>query len=337
MMKRTLLKRMLPMKRTLLVMFALACVLPAAARAQGQYSLEGRVSLPSGGQPAQPVRVTLTQSGRRINEVFTDLSGRFYFAGLAPGSYQFAAEGDGRETETTSVSVEVGSFGGQNATQNIQLRPKAGASVRPAASVAAEEIDPGVPDAAKEKYRQGVKSAADDKPEQAVRALEEAVAAHPPFYAAQMALAEQLSKLKRYEEALAAYRRASELKPDRADPYVGVGVTLVTEGRYDEGIKLLRGIIEVDKNLPGPYLSLGFAEMQTRDYGAAREHLLRAIELGSPALAHVYLANVYEQTGEYAEAVAQLEAYLKGNPDSPQRDNVRAAIDKLKGKAKAKK
>src|SRR5215210_2908796 len=131
------------MKRTLLVMFALACLLPASARAQGQFSLEGRVRLPSGGQPAQSVRVTLTQGGRRINETFTDLSGRFYFSGLSAGTYQLAAEGDGREFETTSVSVEIGSFGGQTASQNIQLRPKAGAAVQPAASVAAEEIDPG--------------------------------------------------------------------------------------------------------------------------------------------------------------------------------------------------
>ncbi|HJQ31764.1 MAG TPA: tetratricopeptide repeat protein [Pyrinomonadaceae bacterium] len=332
-------KKTLAKKRTLLAVFALPWLLlsvPAAARAQGQFSLEGRVVLPSGGQPTQPVRVSLTQSGRRINETFTDLSGRFYFSGLGSGTYQLSAEGDGREFETTSVPVEIGTFGGQTATQNIQLRAKAGAAVPPAASVAAEEIDPGVPDEAKAKFREGVKEAAEGKHVQAARALQEAVNAHPSFYAAHLALAEQLSQLGRYDEALAAYRKASELKPDRAEPYVGVGVTLVSEGRYEEGIKLLRGIIEVDKNLPGPYLSLGFAEMQTRDYEAAREHLLRAIELGRPALAHVYLANVYEQTGKYAEAVAQLEAYLKENPDSPQRDNVRAAIEKLKGKAKKK-
>jgi Flp pilus assembly protein TadD len=327
------------MKKPLLVLFALACLLHASARAQGQNSLEGRVVLPSGGQPAQSVRVSLTQGGRRIHETFTDLSGRFYFPGLRGGSYQLTAEGDGREFETTSISVEVGSFGGggMNLTQNIQLKARAGAAVPPAASVAAEEIDPGVPDAAKEKFREGGRLAAEDKPVQAVRALQEAVKAHPPFYAANMALGEQLSKLERYEEALAAYRKASELKPDRAEPYVGVGVSLVSQGRYDDGIRMLRGVVEVDKNLPGPYLSLGYAEMQTGDYEAARAHLLRALELGRPALAHVYLANVYEQTGNYAEAVAQLEAYLKGNPGSPQRDAVRAAIDKLRAKAKAKK
>lgn len=322
-----------------LALACLALLLAAApARAQGSSTLEGRVVLPSGAQPAQPVRVTLTMSGRRLHETFTDLGGRFNFSALGAGTYRLTAEGDGRDFETTSVEVEIAAFGGggQSVTQNIYLRPKAGAAVPPAASVAAEEIDPDVPDAAKEKFRQGVKSAAEGKAEQAVRALQDAVKAHAHFYAANMALAEQLSKLRRYEEALAAYRRASELKPDRSDPYVGVGVTLVTQGRYEEGIRMLRGVVAVDKNLPAPYLSLGYAEMQTGDYEAAREHLLRALELGRPSLARVYLANVYEQTGRYAEAVAQLEAYLKENPGSPQSDAVRAAVDKLRGKAKKK-
>ena len=282
----------------------------ASARAQGLNTLEGRVVLPSGMQPSQPVRVMLT--------------------------YQLTAEGDGETFETTTITCDVGAFGGaQTFTQNIQLRPKAGAGVQPAASVAAEEIDPDVPDAAKEKYRQGLKSAAADKPEQAVKLFQEAVQSHARFYAANLALAEQLSKLQRYDEALAAYRRAGELKPDRAEPYVGIGVTLVSQKRYDEGIRMLRGVVEVDKDLPAPYLSLGYAEMMTGDYHPAEEHLLRALELARPALAHIYLANVYEQTGEFSKAVAQLEAYLKENPRSPQANAVRAAIEKLRQKEKA--
>jgi Tfp pilus assembly protein PilF len=332
-------KKQLPSRLSLLCLALLLAALPARAQGQGQSSLEGRVMLPSGLQPTQSVRVTLTQSGRPVYETFTDLSGRFNFSGLRPGTYQITAEGDDQTFETTSVTVDIGSVGGfvQSVSQNIQLKPKAGASVQPAAVVAAEEIDPEVPDAAKEKYRQAVKSAAAGKSEQAVKLLQEALAAHEHFYAADLALAEQLSKLQRYDEALAAYRKAGEIKPDRAEPYVGVGVTLVSQKRYDEGIKMLRGVIEVDKDLPAPYLSLGYAEMMTGDYKPAEEHLLHALELSKPTLAHIYLANVYEQTGDFAKAVAQLEAYLKENPSSPQTDAVRAAIDKLKRKAKDKK
>ena len=323
-----------------LVFLTLVLLLTAtAAHAQGANTIDGRVILPNGSPPAQPVRVSLTQSRRPLYETFTDLSGRFYFSGLAPGTYQLIAEGDGLSFETTSVMTNVGSFGrgGQMVTQDIHLRVKPGSADMPAGAVTAEEIDPDVPDAAKEKYRQGLKSAAASKPEQAIKLFQEAVEAHARFYAANLALAEQLSRLQRYDEALAAYRRAGELKPDRAEPYVGIGVTLVSQKRYDEGIRLLRGVVEVDKDLPAPYLSLGYAEMMTRDYHSAEEHLLRAVELARPPLAHIYLANVYEQTGEFSKAVAQLEAYLKENPRSPQADAVRAAIEKLRQKEKSRK
>jgi Tfp pilus assembly protein PilF len=323
---------------------AIACLAlllsASAARAQGPSGVEGRVMLPSGAQPAQPVRVRLIQSGRPVFETYTDLSGRFYFSGVHTGSYQLTAEGDGSTFETTTVSVEVSVFsgGGQNITQNIQLRAKAGAgAASPAGTVAAEEIDPGVPDPAKEKYRRGMKSASDNKPEEAVKLFQDALKEHERFYAAALALGAQLSKLQRYDEALAAYRRAGELKPDKPEPYVGVGVSLVSMKRYDEGIRMLRGVIEVDKELPAPYLSLGYAEMMTGDYRPAEEHLLRALELGKPPLARIYLANVYEQTGDFARAASQLEAYLKENPGSPQAEPVRAALDKLKKKAKERK
>jgi Tfp pilus assembly protein PilF len=326
------------MNRRLLARFAFICLAlllaPAAARAQSE--IEGRVVLPSGAQPAQPIRVTLSLSGRRVFEVFTDLSGRFNFPGLRAGTYQLTAEGDGQSFETTSVQVGVSSFfgGGQTVTQNIQLRPKAGAATQPASAIAAEEIDPDVPQSAREQYRKGLKSASDNKPEDAVKLFQEAVKAHDSFYAATLALAEQLSKLQRYDEALAAYQKAGKLRPDNADPYVGIGVTLVSQKRYEEGINLLRGVIEVDKAIASPYLSLGYAEMMIGDYGAAEEHLLRALELTRPALAHVYLANVYEQKGEPEKALAQLEAYLKQSPNSPQAQAVRGAIEKLRKKAK---
>lgn len=327
-----------PPRRTpaaLLVIFLLA----SAAAAQGAHTLEGRVVLPNGSPPAAPVRVTLDYNGRRVHETFTDLSGRFYFTGLSSGTYRLTAAGDGATFETTAVAAEITTFGGspQSFTQNIQLRVSANAPPPPPATVSADEFDPATPDAAREKYREGRKLAADSKHEAALKLFEAALTEHPPFYAARLALANSYARLQRHEDALASYRKAAELKPDRADPYVGVGVALVGLKRYEEAVKLLRGVVEVDDRQQAAHLSLGYAEMETGDDASAEKHLLRAIELGRAPLARVYLANVYERKGEASKAVEQLEAYLREEPRTPNAEAVRAAIRKLKEKSKASK
>lgn len=316
----------------------LICAASLSAQAQGANTLEGRAAFSNGVPPTAPVRVILTYGGRRIYEIFTDLSGRFSFPALANGRYQLMAEGDGQTFESTTVYAEVTSFGRspQTFTQNIQLIPKKGSITPRAGIVSVEELDSDIPERARESYRKGLKSAGEDKPEQSVKLFEESVAAYPPFYAAQMALAEQLSKLKRYDEALTAYRKASELKPERPDPYVGLGITLVTMKRYDEGIKLLRRIVELDENLAAPYLSLGYAEMMTGDQRAAETHLLHALELSKSSIAHIYLANVYEQLDDPAKAITHLRAYLQENPQTSNAESVRAAIEKLRRKQKDK-
>ncbi len=328
----------------LLFAFACAALLLSAmreARAQSIHTLEGKAVLQNGEPPPNPVNITLTLSGRLIYETFTDLGGHFTFGALSKGRYQLTARGDGQTFETTSVYADVSAFGSapQTFTQNVLLIPRRAdpSQSPPAGVVAVEELDADTPDGAREKYRKALKSAAESKTEQAAKLLEEAVREHPTFYAANLALGEQYSKLQRYEEAVAAYRKASELKPERAEPYVGIGVALVNQKRYDEGIALLRRIVELDEKLAAPYLSLGYAEMMKGDYRAAEKHLLRAYELSKPAIAHVYLANVYEQLNEPAKAVEHLQAYLKENPQSQNTAAVRGAIEKLHKKIKDKK
>jgi Tfp pilus assembly protein PilF len=328
-------------RRFPLAAFALLLLLAAApsVRAQGGNSLEGKVMLPNGSQPTNSVKVTLVFNGRRLHETFTDLSGRFAFSGLGSGTYHLTAEGDGTTFETTTVSADVGIFGSaQTYTQNIQLRPKAGAATpAPPGTVSAVEIDPDVPEPARAKYRQGLKQVAENRHEQAIKLFEESVREHARFYAAALALGEQYARLQRHDDALAAYRKATEIKPDRGEAYVGVGASLVGLKRFEEAVRLLRGVVDLDKNLSGAYLPLGYAEMMTGDHAAAEGHLLRALELGRPALAHIYLANVYEQTGEPAKAIKHLEAYLKESPQTQNAAAVRGAIEKLRKKLKSTK
>src|SRR2546422_10781745 len=78
-----------------------------SASAQAVHTLQGRVIAPNGLQPQTPVRVTLTYGGRRHYETFTDLSGRFFFSGLAQGTYEIIADGDDQTFEKNTVKADV--------------------------------------------------------------------------------------------------------------------------------------------------------------------------------------------------------------------------------------
>jgi Tfp pilus assembly protein PilF len=318
-------------------------VLLAATTSLGQaaHSLQGRVVLPNGAQPPNPIRITLTFSGKRVHETFTDLSGRFFFSGLSRGRYQLTADGDGENYETTHTDADVLGFGSgsQTFTQNIQLRVKPGKAVAGAAVTSVDALDPNLPARAREQYEQGLKQSRDNNPEKAIKLFEEALTAYPQFYSAHVAVAEQYAKLKRDQDAVTSYQKAIELKPDRAPAYVGIGVMLVRLKRYPEAIPPLRRSLEMDKLSSTPYLFLGLAEMMTGDYQAAEADLLRGYEIGRQALARMYLANLYELKGEPAKAIQQLKSFLEESPNlsDDRRAEIGRAIDKLKKRMEAKK
>jgi tetratricopeptide (TPR) repeat protein len=322
-------------------LLTLVLVLALPALAQGQHALQGRVALPNGAAPSNSVKVTLTFNGMRVYETFTDLSGRFSFSGLRRGTYQLTAEGDGQTFETTRVDADVSAYGSapQIFTQNIQLRLKAGNSVSTSATAPTETIDANLPARAREEYDKGIKDSGNNKPQNAIKHFEQAIAAHPQFYLAHVALAEQYAKLKRDGEATASYQKAIEMKPDRAPAYVGLGVMLVKQKRYGEAITSLRRSLEIEKASFTPYLFLGLAEMMTGDYQSSEANLLRAYELGKPALARVYLANLYDLKGEPSRAIEQLKAFLKESPNLPEdrQAEIREVIDKLRKQMAAKK
>ena len=153
--------------RTLLVtIFLFGSAL--AVSAQGGHTLQGRVITPSGTQPTNPVKVTLTFNGRRLYETFTDLSGRFSFAGIGAGTYQLTAEGDDQSFATTSVSAQVSAFGAapQLFTQDIQLRPIPGKPLQPGGVVSGFVQQ--VPKPARQSLDRAMKLSAEGKPEAAI-------------------------------------------------------------------------------------------------------------------------------------------------------------------------
>jgi Flp pilus assembly protein TadD len=121
-----------------------------------------------------------------------------------------------------------------------------------------------------------------------------------------------------YESALAAYRKAQELKP--ADPAVwrslGVGYTRLRD--YGRAIEQFRHSLTLRPSQPQVLVELGFALMQqgALDSATAAYRMAIAINPWEPA-AYANLGIVYLRGGALQPAVEALEKAVELNPGLP--------------------
>ncbi len=117
------------------------------------------------------------------------------------------------------------------------------------------------------------------------RLLSAILACNPTSYAAHNNLAVLLRQEKRLDDAKTHFRRAAELKPQVAEPHIGLGTIYLEEGRPQLAEAELREALRLDPRL---------------------------------AFTHQRLAMALEQQGKYKEAIAHLEKSLKLEPRQPQ-------------------
>ena len=152
-------------------------------------------------------------------------------------------------------------------------------------------------------------------------------------------------------KAIAAYKRAIELKPDLANAYSGLGVLYARTGRIREGIalckkatKLAPDNIELQRSLATVYWraklynnaaevydnilrlkpddkgalhQLGVIYMGKRMYPEAQAKFKRVLEIQpDDPLAHGALGTVYLKLGDRAAAIAEFQTVLQLDPDN---------------------
>ncbi|MFZ5917527.1 MAG: tetratricopeptide repeat protein [Chloroflexota bacterium] len=124
-----------------------------------------------------------------------------------------------------------------------------------------------------------------------------------------------------YRQALEVYTRQAD--PERwAAPHNGLGNVYYQLGRYDEAVAAYRRAIELDPDFAYPHNGLGnvYADLGRRE--EAIEAYKKAISLpdvfGTPASAHALawngLGNVYRTLGRYDEAVAAFRRAVELDP-----------------------
>ena len=339
--------------RTLLVTILLF-VSALAVSAQGGHTLQGRVVTPSGTQPTNPVKVTLTFNGRRLYETFTDLSGRFSFAGIGAGTYQLTAEGDDQSFATTSVSAQVSAFGSapQLFTQDIQLRPLPDKPLQPGGVVSGFAQD--VPKAARQSLDRAMKLSAEGKPDAATEKMKEAVKEFPEYFEAHLQLGNQFMKLGRFDEALSELDRAREINPKDEHLYQSFGLLLMRLKNYAVAVAVFseaarlnpaNAVNVVMKATALIHQAYAMNPSASAEEARDRQHVLNRAEVAITEASnlsarkikpdHLTLAMFYEMKGERSRSATELETYLQENPKGRNAEDLRKLVDKLRSRTPA--
>lgn len=305
-----------------------ACVTSVRAQSPASLSNTGEISgtvlWKSDNRPAVQVVVSLRSHVAGVfRSILTDFDGRFDVTGLPPGPYEVTAEEAGYDPVLTKVQLE-------DKTPNVVLRLQAAAqhtALRSNATVSVRELK--IPGKAKDEYQRGLQNLNKNDFKESLVHFRKAIMAFPEYYEAHYHAGVAELRMGHKAEALQAFQLAVELSEGRyARAEFGVAAVLCESGKVAEAEPMIRRGLEVDDSLPEGHVLLGIAlvglHRPEEAEKSVREALLRSANYGP---AYLVLSEVHASRDEYQEQLADLEVYLKLQPDGPERSRALVARD----------
>ncbi len=309
---------------------------PAFAQAG---TISGKVRIP-GGETMTGVIVALWRSNGLEAQATTNRDGDFEFSGLDPASYEILIKHPGYEPvteraefryfERSAVRMEV-------IRVEIDLKPIRSANTRPGTSFVQD-----LPRAARIAFENGAARIKEGKPIEGVALIREAISIYPKYFDAHFVLAGQLSREGKTSDALAELELARLINDRDARVYHLFGVLMTGQRKHATAEWAFRAAIDRDPTASQSHLAraivlLELVKLEKDEAGVkkviteAERDLTRVIDLSGDNLPGAFLhrARVHEMRGNGKAAVADLETYLKLNPNDKNAAAIREAIVRL--------
>lgn len=135
------------------------------------------------------------------------------------------------------------------------------------------------------------------------------------------------TRLRDYATAIEQFHRSLALDPRQPQVLVELGFAQMQHGDADSALATYQRAIDQNPWEPGAYANLGVAELRRGAIRPAIQALERAVELNPGlAVAHFALASAYGQLGDRARALAAVERGLEFDPYNPAAHRLLEAI-----------
>jgi tetratricopeptide (TPR) repeat protein len=288
--------------------------LPAVANPNA--NLAGIVYSESTNQRIRHASVWLCDSGgNRLQDSVTSDSGEFSFLSVHAGAFILKVSAPGYQTAEIPVEVN---FGSERGISVFLKAAKTSAAGVPPATISAHEA--GMPQSARDLVDSGKKKLYGDKNSpKALSDFESAVAKAPGYYEAYYLIGMTYLTLGDPARAETNLQKSVDLS-SQTYPDAVLALAILWLGRHDatRGEPLLRHGLELNPNSWVGFFELGKLEMYREHFDAALAAAQNAKFLApEQPLVYRLLSLIHLKQKNYAAALADLDAYIRLDPDSP--------------------
>jgi Flp pilus assembly protein TadD len=298
----------------------------------GVNTISGMIVSSTGQRIERRVSVRLRSMTRGDRLSTTDENGNFVFRGLPSGDFLVVIENE-KDFEPLSQTVSIIQPRGmppQNYYLSLRLTSKPGtAGMRGVINADLAKV----PKPALAKYNKAIELAKNGDRPGAISQLQEAIAEYPEFVIAYNEMGVQYMKLNELQKSDEALQAALKIDAKAYMPLMNRGIVLFMLKRYKDAEPLLREVVKMKSDQAVGHYFLGQAVANLGNFDEAEKELSTAVKLGGDEMkeAHRLLAIIYSSRGDKKHAIVELETYLRLVPTTPDAEQLRKVILKLKG------
>jgi tetratricopeptide (TPR) repeat protein len=183
-----------------------------------------------------------------------------------------------------------------------------------------------IPEKARKAFYRGTQRMAARDWSGSIPEFEKAIKAFADLYEAYYKIGIAELELQQGPQAETAFRRSIELSAGRYAPALfGLGLTLSHGGKFAEAESVVRAGLDLEPLDAAGHFTMAWVLYAGEKIGEAEKSALQAVQYNPDfAMAHLLLAQIHRRQNNQQAVVADLDAFLRLDPDGPRSSQARA-------------
>jgi Tfp pilus assembly protein PilF len=262
----------------------------------------------------------------QVGEGFANDNCSIEFPGVAPGNYHVLVSGEGIVTTDSGVFEVDARKGAQSIDVEVKRKgeEEAARPRRPnSRTVSAGDLN--IPENARKEFDKASDLMAKENWKKAMDQLNKALASYPKYAAAYNNLGVIYGKLGDRTGEREALQKAVSLNDHFAPAYTNLAKMAIVDRNFPEAESLLNKATGADPEDPQTLVLLANVELLDQHYDEAIANCRKVHSMvhDSQALVHYIAARALEHENRLADAVTELQTFLKEEPTGPRAEAVR--------------